>query len=51
MPKLPASSAWRRVLDTTAPELVDDPATHANGAAYEMPGRAVVLFALVGLQA
>jgi len=48
MPKLPAGSAWRRVLDTSASELGDDSTTHANGAAYDMPARAVVLFALVG---
>jgi glycogen operon protein len=49
MPKLPAGSAWRRVLDTSAPDLIEERATHANGAPYDMPGRAVVLFELIGL--
>jgi len=48
MPRLSAGSAWRRVLDTSLPELVDEPATHASGTRYDVPGRALVLFELVG---
>ncbi len=44
LPALKGASGWTRVLDTTAPEADADTAPIADGTAYKMPGRGVVVF-------
>jgi glycogen operon protein len=44
---LPAASGgagWRRLLDTTAPGLDDDPVTYEIGQPFRVPGRSLLLF-------
>ncbi|HLT02563.1 MAG TPA: hypothetical protein VK001_10300, partial [Geminicoccaceae bacterium] len=44
MPAIPGGTGWRRLLDTTEPDLEDDPEVHEIGKPYHVPGRSLVLF-------
>jgi isoamylase len=44
LPPIAGGASWRRLLDTTAPELFDDPASHAIGKPFAVPGRSLILF-------
>ena len=47
LPSLPAGTAWRRLLDTTDPDLAAAGTRHIMGATYPLPGRALVLFEML----
>jgi isoamylase len=44
LPPIAGGASWRRLLDTTAPDLFDDPAAYAIGKAFAVPGRSLILF-------
>jgi hypothetical protein len=44
LPAIAGGVGWRRSLDTTDPDMVDDPAVHAVGNVFQVPGRALILF-------
>ena len=43
LPPIAGAEGWRRILDTTEPEVTDDPRIYASGKPFDMPGRSVVL--------
>jgi isoamylase len=45
LPRIAGGVGWRRYLDTTDPEMAHDDAAHAIGGVYQLPGRALILFA------
>ena len=44
LPQIAGGVGWRRCLDTTDPDMADDPAVHAIGELFQVPGRSLILF-------
>ena len=44
LPPITGGAGWRRLLDTTDPELRDDRILHEAGQPFSAPGRSLVLF-------
>jgi isoamylase len=47
LPRLPTGKGWRRIVDTSQPQLADDPKVLAMGETYPLPGRCYVEFVMV----
>jgi isoamylase len=44
LPQTAGGVGWRRLLETTDPEMAEDAAVHATGDIFEVPGRSLILF-------
>jgi isoamylase len=44
LPRILGGAGWRRCLDTTDPDMAEDPVVHAIGEVFQLPGRALILF-------